>query len=99
MKKVEMQKQIDFLQAERMKHVSQFGQIRDAIGGTIGMSVGIDGVSPDAVVRQILEKKNLINSSNDLLAAAKEAVRCLTQDVELTNFVDQLKNEIAKAEA
>jgi len=36
--------------------------------------------------------------NDDLLAACKEAVRCLTEDVELTNFVNQMKAAIAKAE-
>ncbi|MDD5006334.1 MAG: hypothetical protein PHS33_07570 [Candidatus Omnitrophica bacterium] len=71
MKKIEMQKQIDSLLEERKNFISMFGQIRDAIGGTIGMNVDHVGIAPEAVVRNILEKKNLISASPDLLETLK----------------------------
>jgi len=39
------------------------------------------------------------NSHDDLLTACKEAVRCLTENVEPTTFVAQMKAAIKKAEA
>jgi hypothetical protein len=113
MKKADMQKQIDCFIKERQKFISMFGLIRDAIGITIGMNVDHDGIAPEAVVRNILENKNLINSAPELLEACKDLLisNIRTEDTELLDgtheislivslvTIKKVKESIAKAEA